>query len=176
EAADSPGRIYAPVAGNTVRDQLDRGYRLGVVGSGDSHDGHPGLAHLVTGQGGLAGIFAEEATRAAVLEALRARRVYATNGPRIYLRTVLAERPMGAQVPVWRGSRELVAEVAGTAPIEWVEVVRSGEVVERVGVDGLRQARLALEVRHPRPGEYLYLRVIQEDGGVAWSSAYFFDR
>ncbi|MDX1504058.1 MAG: hypothetical protein R3325_16990, partial [Thermoanaerobaculia bacterium] len=47
EAADSPGRIYAPVAGNTVRDQLDRGYRLGVVGSGDSHDGHPGLAHLV---------------------------------------------------------------------------------------------------------------------------------
>ncbi len=50
EAWDTPGRIYRPVRGNFVRDALARGYRLGFIGSGDSHDGHPGLArpaHLV---------------------------------------------------------------------------------------------------------------------------------
>ena len=46
EALDSPGLIYDPVPGNFVRDVLDTGVKLGFIGSGDSHDGHPGLAHL----------------------------------------------------------------------------------------------------------------------------------
>ena len=46
EAADSPALIYSPVAGNFVRNALDRGYHLGFIGSGDSHDGHPGLVQL----------------------------------------------------------------------------------------------------------------------------------
>ena len=45
EAMDSPAVIYSPVAGNFVRDVLDRGYPLGFIGSGDGHDGHPGQAH-----------------------------------------------------------------------------------------------------------------------------------
>jgi hypothetical protein len=91
EAPDSPRPIYSPVAGNYARDALGRGFRLGLIGSGDSHDGHPGLAHLASPgrNNGLAAIFAPERTREAVLAALRARRVYATNGPRIFLRTTL---------------------------------------------------------------------------------------
>ncbi len=42
EALDSPGRIYNPLPGYFVRDTLDHGYRFGFIGSGDSHDGHPG--------------------------------------------------------------------------------------------------------------------------------------
>ena len=44
EAPDTPLMIYSPAPGNFVRDVLDRGFRLGLVGSGDGHDGHPGLA------------------------------------------------------------------------------------------------------------------------------------
>ena len=84
------------IPGNTVRDALERGYRLGFVGSGDSHDGHPGLVHLASGgSGGLAGILAKARTREAVLEALRARRVYATNGPRIVLTASARRRADG---------------------------------------------------------------------------------
>ena len=34
--------IHEPVAGHFARDALARGYRLGFIGSGDRHDGHPG--------------------------------------------------------------------------------------------------------------------------------------
>ena len=74
EAPDSPSPIYDPLPGNYVRDALDRGYRLGFVGSGDSHDGHPGLVQLAGGNGGLAALLSPELTREGVYRALKARR------------------------------------------------------------------------------------------------------
>ena len=96
EAADSPGVIHRPVPGNFVRDALDRGYRLGFLGSSDGHDGHPGLAHLTSATGGLAAILAEDLTRDAIYDALNNRRVYATSGHRILLRASLGGHPMGS--------------------------------------------------------------------------------
>ncbi len=177
EAPDTPAAIYSPVPGNFVRDALDRGYRLGLVGSGDGHDGHPGLSHLASPSGGLAAILAEEATREAVLEALRARRVYATNGPRIYLETALAGRPMGAIVPVAElgGQAELRARVVAPGPLEAIDLVRSGGAIETVACDGGTDCALRRELAGLEPGGYLYLRARQRDGGAAWSSPYFFD-
>ncbi len=159
EAADSPGKIYSAVPGNFVRDVLDRGVQFGFIGSGDSHDGHPGLAHLAAPSGGLAAIFSEHLTRESVLESLRARRVYATNGPRIWLRFWLDDQPRFA--------------VAGTAPIDRVDVIRSGKVVESLPGEGRRDWGRPLTLDGLEPGEYVYVRVIQEDGGVAWSSPAF---
>ena len=95
EAADGPQAVRGSRPGRYVRDQLNGGVQLGFVASGDGHDGHPGLAHRSPvygalgarriGTGGLAGLECEELDRASVLEALRARRTYATNGPRILL-------------------------------------------------------------------------------------------
>ena len=185
EAEDSPQRIRGFVPGNSVRDILDRGARLGLIGSGDSHDGHPGLPHLDPtygwrpdsrrgpqrmGTGGVAAIFAEQCTREAVLEALRERRVYATNGPRILLETELdGSAPMGS---VLRGAREealYCVEVEGTAALRELVLVRSGEVVRRVSGSGTH-VRAEFDLRALVPGEYLYVRVEQEDGGLAWSS------
>jgi hypothetical protein len=171
EADDSPGRIYSSVEGNFVRDALARGYRLGFVGSGDSHDGHPGLPQLAAPSGGLAGIFSEELTREAVYEALRARRSYATNGARIFLSVMLDEHLMGAAVPA-SSSRTLHIRAVGTAPIVSVDIVRSGAVIERVPVDD-DIANVERRLENLRAGEYVYARVIQHDGGVAWSSPFF---
>jgi hypothetical protein len=52
EAATLRSASTTPLAGNFVRDALGRGYTLGFIGSGDSHDGHPGLAHLASPQMG----------------------------------------------------------------------------------------------------------------------------
>jgi hypothetical protein len=147
---------------------------LGFIGSGDSHDGHPGLAHLAAPSGGLAGIVAEARTREAVLAALRARRCYATNGPRIVLRAALDGRPMGSSVPSGPAHR-LAVRVAGTAPIAAVELVVPGAgVVERLPGEGLRDLAFETELAGPVTGA-LYVRVLQEDGGAAWSSPFFFD-
>jgi hypothetical protein len=176
EAADAPSVIRAPVPGNFVRDQLDRGYRLGFVGSGDGHDGHPGLSHLSAGQGGLAAILAEEATRASVLQALRERRCYATNGPRIILRAALEGQGMGSAIPVPdSGAALLWIHAIGTAPIARVDVVRSGRVADSLDVQDAWDFAAGLEIEGLTAGEYVYVRVIQADGGAAWSSPFFVD-
>jgi hypothetical protein len=178
ESADTVDPIYDPVAGNWVRDALARGYRLGFVGSGDSHDGHPGLAQLASTTGGLAGIVAEARTRESVLAALRARRSYATNGPRILLRAALGAHPMGSVAVVPEGEEldlPLFVHAVGTAPIARVELVRSGEVVDGLDAEGRLEVALERPVEDLRAGEYVYVRVIQADGGAAWSSPIFFE-
>jgi hypothetical protein len=177
EAADSPSVIYDAKPGNFVRDVIERGYRFGFVGSGDSHDGHPGLSHLSSGgTGGVAAILADELTRPAVLDALRRRRVYATSGPRIYLRTALSAHPMGSTV----AARDLGAadepltlyiHAIGTDTIRWIDVVRGGTVVRsEVGQD---EIELLIPFAESAAGDYVYVRVVQDDGGLAWSSPIF---
>ncbi len=171
EASDTPGKIYSAVEGNFVRDALARGYRFGFIGSGDSHDGHPGLTHLAAPSGGLAAIFAEEKTRVSVLGALRARRTYATNGPRIWLRTWLDDREMGADVSAGEGElHSLRFVVAAEAAVERVDIVRSGEIVSVVPGLDRRELSETLTLSSLRAGEYVYVRVVQENGGAAWSS------
>jgi hypothetical protein len=171
EASDAPGTIYAAVPGNFVRDALGRGLRFGFIGSGDSHDGHPGLAHLASPGGGLAAIFSEETTRAGVLRALRARRTYATNGPRIWLRTWLDGNEMGSLIsPSEAPDQELRFAIAAPGPVERVDVIRSGEIVSVVSVSGRRELSETLRIPSLRSGDYVYLRVVQENGGAAWSS------
>ena len=184
EAADTPGRIYRAEAGGYVRDALDRGHRLGFVGSTDGHDGHPGLSHLAGGNGGLVAVFAEENTREAVFAALRARRVYATNGERIFLRYSLGDADMGGTIPAGGERPVLRCKVIGTEPIERVDVVLgvrlaapdaegyrlAGGVVDSIPAEGRTVFSFEGEVPPLEAGEYLYLRVVQQGRGVAWSS------
>jgi len=187
EAADSPSRLRGARPGYYVRDQLDRGYKLGFIGSGDSHDGHPGLTHLNpgygwqagpptgrrqrVGTGGLAAVVAQELTRESVLDAMRARRVYATSGPRILLFADIAGHAMGRTVLARELGSEasLSLEVHGTAPIERIDVVRSGDIIASLPL-AEHDALVSLPLPDLDAGEYVYVRVLQTDGGLAWTS------
>jgi hypothetical protein len=181
EALDSPGLIYSPLPGNFVRDVLDRGVRFGFVGSGDSHDGHPGLAHLASPSGGLAAFLTSDLTREGVLEALRSRRVYATNGPRIVMDTRLAGHVMGADVELAEQRSdstvveavELEVRVVAPGPLDRIDVIRSGQVHLTVACDGLTECSFVGPVENLLTGEYVYARAVQVDGGAAWSSPNF---
>ena len=192
EAMDSPARIAGAVPGNFVRDVLDHGYRLGFVGSGDSHDGHPGLPHLSPGYrwmrrpdgsewmgtGGVAAIAARELTREAVLEALRARAVWATSGPRILLDVELEGHSMGSAVSAndLPPTSLLSLRVIGTAELERIDLIRSGSVHASVPVEAGRwETAGGLEIEGLEAGEYLYLRAVQRDKGLAWSSPIFLE-
>ena len=174
EAQDTPSRIYAAIPGNFVRDALDRGYRLGFVGSGDSHDGHPGLAHLASPAGGVAAIIADEATRPAILQALRARRTYATNGPRILLQVALGAHPMGSTIAA-PDDDTLIARVVAVNPLARIDVIRSGAVAASFRGDGARESAVQHKLADLRSGEYVYVRAVQHDGGAAWSSPIFIE-
>jgi hypothetical protein len=182
EAPDSPMPIYGAIPGNWVRDQLVRGYRLGFVGSGDSHDGHPGLPQLAAPTGGLAAIWSEP-TREGVLDALRARRVYATNGPRIVLRASLAGHRIGeavaatelAQAAAEGRSVELTVQVVAPSPLARIEVIHGREVVQRRDVESRREILVSWAVPELRAGDFIYVRAVQENGGAAWSSPWFIE-
>jgi hypothetical protein len=178
EATDSPGLIYDAVPGSFARDALDLGYRLGFIGSGDGHDGHPGLAHLAAPQGGLAALVTEDLSRQGVLEALRSRRVYATNGPRILLRVELGGQPMGSTLEVSSLSQEgvsLEGSVASPSAVAVIEIVHNGEIRSSIRGNGSAELDFRYQVTGLSSGDYVYVRVVQEDGGAAWSSPFFFD-
>jgi hypothetical protein len=82
---------------------------------------------------------------------------------------------MGSTIPVAELPREtpLAVSVEGTEPIERIDVVRSGQVVQSIRVSGGRTAKWAGNLEGLRAGEYVYIRAIQGGGGVAWSSPFF---
>jgi len=180
ESLDTPFLIHEPVRGNFVRDALGRGYRLGFLGSGDSHDGHPGLVQRFRGEsGGIAAILSEDLTREGVLEALRARRVYATNGPRIYLSVALDGMPVGSVLShaKWQVGEppKLAVLAVGVANLDHIDLVRSGRVEPIAPGEGRRRIGLSVPLRDLAPGEYVYVRAVQTDGGAAWSSPFFIE-
>lgn len=177
EAADSPGRIYSPVPGHFARDALERKLIAGFIASGDSHDGHPGLAHLAAPQkrAGLAAIVCEERTREALYDALRSRRVYGTTGARILLRFSFAGRPMGSIISAEELglSRDIYVNAIGSAPIARIEVIHGAEVAIAIDGEGRLEAIVAGELKTVAVGDFVYVRVVQTDGHMAWSSPVF---
>lgn len=176
EASDAPVPVAGALSGHFVRDVLMFGARLGFVGSGDTHDGHPGLGELASGQAGLAGIFTRRLDRPALLEAMRSRRTFATNGIRPWLSVSIDGVEMGGTLVAGDGDDEHLLRVRyeATAPIAHVDLVRSGRIARLEPGDALGYT---LERRIPAlsPGDFHYVRIVQRDGGTAWSSPIFVD-
>ncbi|MFB6217915.1 MAG: DUF3604 domain-containing protein [Halobacteriaceae archaeon] len=106
-------------SGGTYQDALARGRRVGAVASNDG-PGTPGSWGR-----GVAGIWAEGLTRAAVWAALRARRTYASTGDRIALWYELDGHPMGAAVAAGDlDGRTAEVAVDCPGPLDRVTVVR----------------------------------------------------
>ena len=118
-----------------LRETLERRYLLGFVGGSDSYTGRPGddrPGHQLRryAKSGLAGVYAEALTLEAILDALKARRCYATTGARIIVRVTSGGHPMGAGYRTG-APPEFAVRVSGTAPLERVELYRGLELIHR---------------------------------------------
>ncbi len=175
-----------------VQRALAMGRRLGFIGGGDDHDGHPGDP-IATGaepfryRDGLMGVWAPELTREAIFQAMYDRHTYATTGARIIVLCRLSGAFMGDEVrladrPELAERRDLEAFIAGEAKLAQVEVIRNNEVVHSVRPEG---SETTLEWTDDEPLEplaltpcdegeprfvFYYLRVLQADGEMAWAS------
>jgi hypothetical protein len=160
----------------TLRDQmadqmLQKGHRFGFTASSDSHGllWHHGEARKRDPyRTGLTAVQATSCTREAILEALQARRCYATSGVKILLDVSADGLPMGSDLPAQTGAT-LKVHALGTAEIATIEVVTNDGVVAS---NTYHEPRADLEVRVS--GRFAYARITQKDGEMAWSSPVFF--
>lgn len=143
---------------------LSAGYRYGFICSSDGHKGNPG-------QNGLTAVFVKERTREAVLDALRQRRAYGTTNARIRLVLLVDGKLMGSVLPA-SSNKEIFLSVVGEGALQSVEVIANGAVVRRFYPQSTRwEAQFRLQ--EIRDG-YCYVRVVQQDGHRAYSSAVWF--
>jgi len=145
-------------AGHFLQDALAMGLRYGVQASSD---------HLAT-HINFTGVYAENPSREALFAAMNARRTFAASD-KIVIDFRMGGHWMGEE---FRAVPTPPAEVMvmGTARLRSVEVIRNGEVAHAVEPEGTRVEFTWRDARLPRDGTYYYIRVIQEDGNMAWSS------
>jgi hypothetical protein len=111
---------------------LNNGFETGLIGSSDDHVGHPGYRPAANGGfhgdnfGGLAAVYATHNDRNTLMDAMRDRRTYATNGARIILLANMDGVQMGRQLKV-DANRVIEGTVHGTAPIASITLVKNGE-------------------------------------------------
>jgi len=114
---------------------LQNGHQIGFVGASDNHEGRPGFSgdsstpafqHF----GGLGAVLAPEKSSDALFDAMRNIKAYATSdAARIILDAKLNKALMGTRVK-FSPKRDLAATVMGTSPIDTIDVIKNGEIVE----------------------------------------------
>lgn len=160
-----------PVA--SVWEALERGYRIGFVGSGDSH-------WMGTGEDyGITGAYVDDLTREGVFDAIRSRRVFASTGARFFIDFRVNGEILGGQTRAAPDQPlRIRVQVQGEAPVEAVEIVKDHKVIHAVrGAAG--EVDFEYEDRSgPRPdgkASYVYVRARQTDDQYAWASPVWID-
>jgi hypothetical protein len=178
---------------------LSKGYRVGLIGGSDGHrgtPGHPRVVHISGGRfanmlrlrdagwsgGPLLAVYAERLDRDALWEAFRARHTYASTGARAIVEFRVNGALMGSEITA-DTDVEITWRVEGTAPIARVDLIRDqyrrarwqGHRSETSPNPANRSARSLTEAgtyvdRPPDGVHYYYLRVLQADGELLWSS------
>jgi hypothetical protein len=185
---------YQESAEGSIQRALQRNCRFGFVAGGlDDRGIYADLYESDQEQytPGLTAIVAPHHTREALAEALYQRSCYATTGERMIVGLYLAGVPMGKEIstadkPGLAINRHLSGYVAGTTKLRTVEIIRNGKVLQTFESDNyfleftyddmtpLEKTVIPTKDKKP-PFVYYYLRVLQEDGHMAWSSPIWVD-
>lgn len=179
----------------SLRKALNNNCRFGFVAGGlDDRGVYSELfeSDQVQYSPGMTAIVAIEQTREALYQALINRSCYATTGKRIVLGFSIANASMGSELntkskPGLNFNRHITGFVAGTAPIKEILFIRNGkpfhtihpkqEHYEFAFDDTEPLSKLLLSSPGDKPRfAYYYMRVMQEDGHMAWGSPIWIDQ
>lgn len=159
EGAPRQARSTTP-KGWFLQDAWARGIVIGVIASPDHGGGF-----------GKAAVYAPELSRKAILDAMRARHTYGTTAAKIFLDVRVNGHLMGERGPA-PGGKPVRVEITAACPgdIGRVEVCRNNEFVHSREVEGRECEFTFVDERPPDGPCYYYVRVMQKDGEIAWSS------
>jgi hypothetical protein len=137
---------------------LDKGYRLGFQSSSDHWSTHISYAIFLS----------EKHDRESLLEAARKRHSYGATD-NIVLDARSGDHLMGDAFKAG-GPAKLDVHVIGTGPLDRVEVLKDSEVVATLGSGGKEYKGAWTDPKPSGGTHYYYIRVLQKDGQLAWSS------
>ncbi len=178
EVGGSPRASSKETPGSFVTDLLAKGCRPGFIATSDSKLTTPGNPRGFAGgdgrwSAGLTAVLAKELTRESVLEALRARRSYATTGQRYLLEFTVDGSQMGSELRVKKGHRAKVYGSLGSTT-KWIraEIVGPQGAMKTLAPEGEDRDVIEIEAETPAVTSptWLYLRGVDEQGGMVWSS------
>ena len=152
-----------PEPGYFIQDAWARGTIIGVIASPDHGGGR-----------GKACVYAPELTRDAILKAMKERHTFGTTAARMFLDVRVNGRLMGEKIAAAAG-KPVEVRVRARCPgdIERIEVCRNNQYIYTVRPPG-RSAEFTYVDNSPLDGyAYYYVRVIQADKEIAWSSPVF---
>lgn len=185
----------AETEAGSIRKALARNLRFGFTAGGlDDRGIYNGFYESDQEQytPGLTGIYAVEHVRESLFLALYNRSCYATTGARIIVGFFIAGTPMGGELstklkPGLAINRHLTGFAAGTAPLQEIQIIRNGALLKTLNpeentyfefaVDDMQNlSTCVLTSPDERPPfVYYYLRILQSDGHIAWSSPIWVD-
>lgn len=168
-------RTYEHVAHEAIR----RGIRFGFIGGSDDHRGALGDSHpaarerFFSSHNGLVAVYATDLTRESLWEAFFARRVYATNGPRIVLTVEIDDHHMGSKVIAAPGiSLKMSFWTCLDALMDRIEVMRDDTLIKTFYNPSNQADEFSggIELQATAEPHAYYVKIFQTDGGRAWSS------
>ena len=160
--------------GGYIVEALNKGHKLGFIGSSDGHDCMPGNSPGGTYMNGLVAVYTNELTREAIFDAIKSRRCYATTNARILGYFNINGNISGSEIN-YKGDQPLNIKVKfyGTEEIETVQIVKNGKILSSIPGTG-RNFEIELENTPEKKGHnYYYVRMKQTDGEMAWLSPIF---
>jgi hypothetical protein len=160
EYQDCPREARVIREGHFIWDALARGVKTGIIASSDH-----GTVH-----GAYAGVYVEEVSRAGIMRALRARRTFGATDTMAVQFSIGGDSAMGEEMTV-AGVPRLRVKMIGTDVLDRVDVVKSNEFVYTHS-PGAAEFGFEFEDTVLQPGAscYYYVRAIQTNNEIAWSS------
>ncbi len=160
EYEGAPRQAGRTLTGAFIQDAWAKGVVIGIIASPDHGGGM-----------GKAAVFAPELSRKAILDAIRKRHTYGTTAAKIFLDVRVEERLMGEKL-TRNETRPVTIEVNAVCPAEIgrIDICRNNEFICTKEGESQR-VRFTFQDTDPLTGpSYYYVRVIQKDEEIAWSS------
>lgn len=153
-------RSSTPTKGAFIQDAWAQGVVIGVIASPDHGGGR-----------GKACVYAPELTRKAILDAIRKRHTFGSTASRMLLDVRVNGALMGEKIAA-SGGKPVNVEITARCPgaIKSVEVCRNNKFIYTTSPGGNDAKFTFVDEKPLDEPAYYYVRLIQEDNEIAWSS------
>ena len=111
--------------------KLQEGYKLGFIGSSDTHRQVPGRG------GALTGVYATALTPEAILDAYTNRRIFATQGSKIFMEFWINDTCIGGTCSLSGDEAvRITAKIQAPQELQSVDIIKNGDVLCHFPVEG----------------------------------------